>query len=278
MILNEAHFIYFSPTHTSKQIGQAIVRGIAIKGVSTTNLTLKPSHELVLPSSVLTIIAVPVYGGRVAPLALERLKAIRGTDTPVVLAVVYGNRAYEKALVELDGVVSQQGFKVIAGATFVGEHSFSTQKHPIAADRPNVADLDFAIGFGQKIQQKLSAASTLETLYGVDVRAIQRPRQPIFPLLGFLRKVLALRRNKTLLPPTPWVEDAHLCTHCGACVATCPAEAIERGAELYTDAQKCIRCCACVKGCTSKARVYDTPFSALLARYFAKQKEPQKIV
>ena len=40
MIVTEAHLIYFSPTHTSKQVGEAIVHGIGITNFSTTDLTL----------------------------------------------------------------------------------------------------------------------------------------------------------------------------------------------------------------------------------------------
>ena len=66
------------------------------------------------------------------------MQNIRGLDTPTVLVVVYGNRAYEKALMELDAFALPRGLKVIAGATFIGEHSYSTDEHPIAAGRPNV--------------------------------------------------------------------------------------------------------------------------------------------
>ena len=62
------------------------------------NLTLQTVEETVIPTSALAVIVVPVYGGHVAPLAMERLENIRGLDTPTVLVVVYGNRAYEKAL------------------------------------------------------------------------------------------------------------------------------------------------------------------------------------
>ena len=53
-----------------------------------------------IPTSALAIVVVPVYGGHVAPLAMERLRNIRGLDAPTVLVAVYGNRAYEKALME----------------------------------------------------------------------------------------------------------------------------------------------------------------------------------
>ena len=39
MTANEVHLIYFSPTHTSKQVGEAIVRGTGITNVINTNLT-----------------------------------------------------------------------------------------------------------------------------------------------------------------------------------------------------------------------------------------------
>ena len=58
---------------------------------------MQTTGEAVIPASALAIIVVPVYGGRVAPLAMERLQYIRGVDTPTVLVVVYGNRAYEKS-------------------------------------------------------------------------------------------------------------------------------------------------------------------------------------
>ena len=278
MTVNEAYLIYFSPTHTSKQIAEAIVHGTGIKNILPVNVTQQSAEEIVIPTSALAVIVVPVYGGHVAPLAMERLQNIRGLDTPTVLVVVYGNRAYEKALMELDAFAVPHGLKVIAGATFIGEHSYSTEKHPIAAGRPNDADLAFATDFGTKIIEKIQTADSMDTLYPVDVRAIRRPAQPFFPLFRFLRKVIKLRKSGTPLPRTPWVEDESMCTHCGLCVVHCPVGAITKGNELHTDETKCIKCCACVKVCTKKARVYDTPFATLLSDCFKKQKLPQTIV
>ena len=74
MTVNEAHLIYFSPTHTSKQVAEAIVHGTGIKNILPVNVTLQTTGEAVIPASALAIIVVPVYGGRVAPLAMERLQ------------------------------------------------------------------------------------------------------------------------------------------------------------------------------------------------------------
>ena len=54
--------------------------------------------------------------------------------------------------------------------------------------------------FGEKIRAKIAAAEDMEKLYGVDVTRIQRPRQPFFPLLRFLRRVVKLRKSGVLCP------------------------------------------------------------------------------
>lgn len=274
MTANEVHLIYFSPTHTSKQVGEAIVRGTGITNIINTDLTHQAAPDLVIPESSLAVFVVPVYGGHVAPLAMDRLANVSGNNTPAVLVVVYGNRAYEKALEEFDSWEDQSGFKVIGGATFVGEHSFSTEKYPVSAGRPNANDLALATDFGKQISNKIASATDPERLYPVDVRKIKRPKQPFFPLFRFLRKVIALRKSGVPLPRTPEVVDKSLCTHCGACVHVCPAGAIIKGDELNTDADRCIKCCACVKECPQKARVYDTPFAVMLSQCFVKQKDP----
>jgi len=279
MKINKIHLIYFSPTHTSKQVGEAIVHGVDDNSLETIDLNNEPEEgSLVFPGDELVCIAVPVYAGHVAALALKRLESLQGTDTPAVLVVTYGNRAYEKALLELNAFVEMRGFKVIAGGTFIGEHSYSSVKNPIAVGRPNADDLLYATEFGQKIKAKILAAETSENLYGVDVRNIQRPKQPFFPLFRFLHKLMKLRKNGTVFPAAPWVVDVEACVHCGFCANVCPSGAIVRGNELETDLEKCIRCCACVKSCKSHARIYDTPLAPLLSQCFVKQKKPQVII
>lgn len=50
MTANEVHLIYFSPTHTSKQVGEAIVRGTGITNVINMNLHNRQLRNLVLPN------------------------------------------------------------------------------------------------------------------------------------------------------------------------------------------------------------------------------------
>ncbi|WP_163178017.1 4Fe-4S binding protein [Bacteroides sp. 51] len=277
MELTKAHLICFSPTSTSKQVGQGIVHGMETENITITDVTLSEAGELDIVGSEVAVIAVPVYGGRVAPLALQRMKNIRGNDTPAVLVVVYGNRAYEKALMELDAFAIRQGFKVIGAATFVGEHSYHTEKHPIAQGRPDQDDLLFAHNFGKLVAEKIRTAETLGKVYPVDVRSIRRPKQSLFGLLRFLRGVIKMRKSEVPVPKAP-VTDESLCIHCGICVKKCPNAAIIKGEEQHTIVEKCIRCCACVKACPERARSFDTPFAPLLSKNFPKQKQPQTLL
>ena len=85
------HLVFFSPTHTSAKIARAIGEGIGMGRRIETDLTLDegnfPYSEI---NDALTVIAVPVYGGRVAPIALQRLKRLKGNNSPVILS--YGIR------------------------------------------------------------------------------------------------------------------------------------------------------------------------------------------
>ena len=74
MTITEINLITFSPTHTSKQIGEAIVRGMGIADVSFVDMTLQAPEKKEFGSDALAVITVPVYGGHVAPLALDRMK------------------------------------------------------------------------------------------------------------------------------------------------------------------------------------------------------------
>ena len=95
------HIVYFSPTHTSEKIARAIGEGIGMERRIETDLTLDEGTSPIEIKDSLTILAAPVYGGRVAPIALQRMKRLKGTNAPVILVAVYGNRDYEDALVEL---------------------------------------------------------------------------------------------------------------------------------------------------------------------------------
>ena len=110
------HVVYFSPTHTSAKVVHAVAEGMGALSYAESDLTYEKPAEMESIEGELTLVAVPVYGGRVPDVALERLQMLRGKQTPVVPIVVYGNRDYDDALLELSDVLKHQGFVPVAAA------------------------------------------------------------------------------------------------------------------------------------------------------------------
>lgn len=261
--------VTFSPTRTSRCIGEAIARGTSYENIRIQDLTYEVEETPIeVPAETLLVVAVPVYGGKVAPPALKRMSGLKVAGAPVVLVALYGNRAYEQALVELESFVTGKGAQVVAAGAFVGEHSYSVEAYPVAAGRPDAQDIQMAETFGRNIRLKLDK----EPVGTVNAADLPDRAMATEEMLRFRTDVQAALKGGAVVPQTPKV-DEDLCDHCGTCVEQCPTQAIVAGEETATIADRCIRCCACVKVCPQQARTFDTPFSALLSKHFGEQKE-----
>lgn len=256
------HLIYFSPTHTSAKIAYAIAEGLGGDTLSESDITHEALKKtLHIDDNELVIVAVPVYGGRVAETAMERIRMFQGEKTPVIPVVVYGNRDYEDALKELSDALTAQGFVPVSAGAFVGEHSFSRKEMPIAAGRPDKEDLVKASKFGYETLIKLDAVSTLSGLPSLEIKG------------NFPYKVKG--------PSTPQapVTDEELCTQCEYCIDVCPVAAISIVDDrMFSDPALCVKCCACVKECPEGARTFDTPYTAMLHKNFSARREPELFV
>ncbi len=105
------------------------------------------------------LVGVPVYAGRVPNVLLKYLNSIKGNGAIAVAVVVYGNRNYDDALIELKDILQSRDFKVIAGAAFIGEHSFSKK---LAQNRPDEKDMGIIKCFADKIYVKLSTENNYD--------------------------------------------------------------------------------------------------------------------
>ena len=259
--------IYFSATGTSKKIALAISQSIATEFV-VEDITFQSLQNTSYATDDLLCIAVPVYGGGVAPVALKRLDAIRGNNTPAVVVAVYGNRNFERAAVQMSDFLAERGFVTIAVAAFVGEHSYSTEQSPIAVGRPMVEDINDANRFGELVKQKFTKG-----LKSVDVSTLQCPDSGEENVKAFVEFVKGYQAEQAknpvkLLPIT----DENRCVMCGVCVDVCPMEAIDREDVSVVDPTLCIKCCACVKECPKEAKSLNSPFAPMLSKYFSQPK------
>lgn len=272
------HLVFFSPTHTSAKIARAVGDGIGMGRRMETDLTLDESADPIEITNALTVIAAPVYGGRVAPVALKRLKRLKGNNAPAILIAVYGNRDYEDALIELRDTAVELGFTPLSAGAFIGEHSYSTTNMPIAAGRPDASDLQIAFQFGQDSLNKLiekTAVTSPELQTACKLKSLGG-KLSILLSSFFIKGTSPYKIVQAGKPACPVCTEA--CFVCGECVEVCPTHAIsisKDGSQIETDINRCIKCCACVKECPNEARVFHTPFAAILHEKFNTRREPE---
>lgn len=142
--------IVFSPTGGTKKVADCLTG--ALEGdVTTVDLTdsKQDLNAVSLTKEDAAVISVPSYGGRVPAVAAERLGVVHGNGARAILVCVYGNRAYEDTLVELEDAAKQAGFQVIAAVAAIAEHSIARQ---FAAGRPDAQDIAQLSAFAEQIQ------------------------------------------------------------------------------------------------------------------------------
>jgi len=255
--------IYFSPTHTTKRVLDRIACGLGASSVERIDLTPPSSRTRRLPDvrGGLTIIGAPVYAGRIPLEAAQRIRRLQAHGAVAVVVALYGNREYEDALLELRDIAIEAGFVPVAGAAFIGEHSYNSAETPIATGRPDAADMEKAEQFGAVVRHALDALETIEGL----------------PLLQVAGEFPYRERSKEPKGTPTTLSD--LCTRCGECVAACPVAAIDAGDVLNTDENLCILCSACVKACPTDARVWEHAWVRSAATWLTEncsaRKEPE---
>ena len=262
MDVRKINLIYFSPTRTTQQVLEGFSTAFPGKEFRGVDITYPDNQQTIdIPADELAIIGVPVYAGRVAPVAVDRLKLIQGNGTPAVIVVVYGNREYEDALIELKDIAEDIGFKPVAACTFIGEHSFSEEKTPIAAGRPDSEDLQVAKQYGAKIVNYVEGTQDLARIEELKVPG----NMPYKDGMGNL-------------PFSP-VVNTELCTLCGECIPVCPTGAISLQDEVEFEVETCIFCCSCKKSCPEEAISIEAPpikeKATWLSQNCANRKKPE---
>jgi ferredoxin len=263
MNIRSVKLAFFSPTGTTRSVLQGIARGIDHPHVELVDITQPRARERPFQASEedLLIVGVPVYMGRVPSLLSGWLHSVEARGTPVVCVVVYGNRVFDDALLELKDLLTARGCIPIAGAAFIGEHAFSSSEIPVAEHRPDISDLNQAAYFGRRVREKLGSIASLD-------REAELHVPGIVPYRGI-----------TELWDVDFIEVDDACIQCGICAESCPMGAIDPGCSRQIDIVKCITCCACIKSCPQGARKKKAgpvlEAAKRLNRLYTMRKEPE---
>lgn len=248
-ILNKRiNTIYFSATGTTEKvvcgIANKILESTDAKGaIKSINFTLPEVRKqpVSFTKEDLVIVGIPVIAGRVPNVLLKYLNTITGNSALAIAVVVYGNRNYDDALVELKDILELDGFKVIAGGAFIGEHSFSKI---LAQNRPDEKDMVIVNDFAHQIYNKIITQDEIKSVFvngNKPYRDYYKPKDKNCNFID-IRKV------------TPKTDNN--CIDCKLCVSVCPTGCID-----FEDVSKlngiCIKCCACIKKCPTQAKYFD---------------------
>jgi len=250
MIINRVWAVFFSATGTTKRvvirIADALAKNLGV-GCEKFDFTLpSPRNEgLAFMPKDLVVIGTPVYACRVPNVLLKYLNTVKGTDTAAVPVVVYGNRDYDDALIELRDILEKNKFRTIAAAAFVGEHSFS---NILGKGRPDESDIDIASIFAARVAEKIGTISSVCTLAPISVKGIPFPYRGYYQPRDRNGNPIDIRKVKPLTNSD--------CNDCKTCALICPMGSID-----YEDTKEitgiCIKCGACIKRCPTHAKHFE---------------------
>lgn len=240
------HTYYFSASNTTEKIAKAIADNL-LPEAAHHNITAPRADDVASPGKEdVVLFAAPVYAGRIPAIAAEKFRKITGEEQKCVVIVVYGNRDYDDALLELCDLATENGFCVIAAAAFVAQHCIFPK---VAATRPDAGDMIKIAEFSSMVRDSLEAGRML------DINTVKGNRPYKIP---------------AAVPLTPLVRKDK-CRECGKCFRECPAGAISKDNFHITEAEKCISCSRCITVCPDNARYFGGMKYKLIAPIFRKK-------
>lgn len=152
--------IFFSPTGGTKKVADIIINGTR-QEAEVIDLIKDPEKikKLQLKKDDVCLVVIPSYGGRIPSVITDMFRNVKADGTKAILTVVFGNRAIDDTLLELQDVLEASGFVCIAGMEAVAEHSLM---HQFGTGRPDSLDEKELMGFAAKIMENITTQKTPE--------------------------------------------------------------------------------------------------------------------
>ncbi len=270
-MINRISTLYFSGTGTTRKVVFSVARRLARElnvssEVNNIDFSLPEIREKIekFAKEDLVIVGIPAYAGRVPNVLLKYLNSLKGNGAQAVAVVLYGNRDFEDALIELTDILTENGFRVVAAGAFIGEHAFS---EVLAKGRPDESDMikveDFAGAVYGKISKKIDFTELL--ISGQKpYRNYYQPKDRYGNSFDF--RLITPQTNKAV------------CIDCKHCSEICPMGSIS-SSDPSVMKGICIKCCACIKDCPVGAKYFDDEnylkHQHELEEIYAKRLEPE---
>lgn len=102
------YHLYFSPCSSTYDTTYAFCRAISQNAAIEVNLTDRETEVPEIPAGSVAVVAAPVYAGRIPTPMADKLARARLEGVKVVTFAVYGGRAYEDALLELNDLCEKR--------------------------------------------------------------------------------------------------------------------------------------------------------------------------
>ncbi len=251
MEIKKIKAVYFSPTGSTAKVINEMAGELAAKlnvGIEKIDFTLPENRNMnpkVFNENELVVFGVPTYAGRIPNKILPAVKAMfKGSRTPAVAAVTFGNRDYGSSLTELAEELGNNGFCVFAAAAIVCEHAFTDK---VGNGRPDCEDFLGIARFSEYITEKIVEVMTPEEL----AMPLIRNGEQIAPYYTPLK---ADGTPASFLKAKPET-DTDKCTGCRICAETCPMGSINPE-DTCEVTGICIKCHACIKKCPAGAKYF----------------------
>lgn len=252
MKINNLYEIHFSPTGGTKETVDVISAqwNIPKSIIDLADMNVEfDKYEFY--GDDLCVIGVPSFGGRVPAVAVQRIRQLKANNTPTIIIATYGNRNYDDTLVELQEIVENVGFCVVAALAVVTQHSIFPQ---IATGRPDALDKSKLAEMAIKIKVYIERANGFNKakLSGENRQYKEYKGVPLKPV------------------------TSSKCMKCGICANNCPVGAIPLDNPKVTDNEKCISCMRCVRRCPKGARKISELKSSMILMKIKKECQERK--
>ena len=249
--------VYFSPAGSTRQVALTIEERLTQLEQIVTVFDLSLGVQEVSAGIVAFCsqsgprclwIGSPVYCDHAVPLVENCLRQFpAATERYCVPFVTWGGVTSGLALVEMGGILQQQGYQLLGAGKVLAQHSSMWgAEQPLAQGHPKKEDLDkvnlLVEQVVKKLNQPVKESLALEVL------------DYLSPALRADAGGKTLALAKASRPPL--TADPDKCSSCGTCEECCPVQAITMD-NVPVVGDSCVLCMQCVQHCPEQAFPYD---------------------